>query len=952
MRPHESDLDEEIRSHLALSVRERIERGEDPEAARVAALREFGYVPAIRDSMRRVWYSRWFDAVAALGQDMRVGLRSLLRAKGLAATVVVTLALGIGANAAIFSVVRGVLLRPLVNRGEDRLVYIRQSAPGLDSANTTFSVPEIEDFKSRVSTISAFGEFSTIEFTMIGFGEPRVVQAGVVSGSYFDVLGLRPVLGRLLAAGDDGPDAAGAAVLTHRFWSTTLNSDPAVIGRTIQLGSSSATVVGVLEPSVPYPADTEIIANVVTSPHHLGATMVTGRTHRMTELFGRLAPGATLEAARTELRAVHAAMMREHPEAYSRRANIQLSATRLRDQIAAPARTILLVLLAAAAVVFVIACSNVASLILARSVRREGELAVRAALGASPGALRRTLLAESLVLCGAGAVLGVLLAQPLVAVVSRFAARFSVRALEVTVDASLLWVGAGLAMAAAVLLAYIPRLPSSTHASSSAPAWLRWTGLARSSGSIRLTPGTNRRLRMFAITQIAFSFVLLAVAGMLLSALVAMQTADTGYNMRQVLALDVPPSSLGFISGEEMEFYQEATRRIHELPGVEGVALGSFVPWRDASRFGLGFQFAVEGHTPDGEENPHARLRVVSPGFFGVLGVPMFAGRDFTSEDRRDSELVVIVSQSLAQRLFGGATGTEREPPSPRLRSSSFVEVSPERSAGRRTRLRRPGRVDVASRGASLDGAPDALSASRNAGGPADPAKHALNRTLWWTDPYFGKPQPRRIIGVVADVDDENVVRGPALTIYHPLQQMGVAGRVFVHAAGDPYALVPPVRQIIREISANQPVERPATLEDVRAEVLAPERLNAFVVSGFAGIALLIAVVGVVGVLAFSVSARTREFGVRLAIGSTPRHLLVRVLAEGALIVAVGIVAGAAGGYAFARLTSGYLEIMQLPAALPALGAAAVLLGAAVIASLMPAARASRVDVLQALRSE
>ena len=270
MRPDEHDLDEEIRGHLALSIKERIERGEDPEAARLAALREFGYVPAIRDSMRRVWYSRWFDAVAALGQDMRVGLRSLLRAKGLAATVVVTLALGIGANAAIFSVVREVLLRPLVNRDQDRLIYIRQSAPGLGAENMTFSVPEIDDFKSRVTTISAFGDFSTIEFTMIGFGEPRVVQAGVVSGSYFDVMGLRPVLGRLITAADDGPKAEGVAVLTHRFWSTTLNRDPSVIGKTVRLGTRTATVVGVLEPSVPYPADTEIIANVVTSPHHLG----------------------------------------------------------------------------------------------------------------------------------------------------------------------------------------------------------------------------------------------------------------------------------------------------------------------------------------------------------------------------------------------------------------------------------------------------------------------------------------------------------------------------------------------------------------------------------------------------------------------------------------------------------------------------------------------------------
>ena len=359
-------------------------------------------------------------------------MRSLRRTKGLTATVVVTLALGIGANAAIFSVVRGVLLRPLPNRDEDRLIYIRQSAPGLGADNATFSVPEIRDFRARVTTLCAFGEFSTIDFTMIGFGEPRVVKAGVVNGSFFDVMGLRPVLGRLLNEADDGPDASGAAVLTHRFWARSLNSDPQVIGRIIRLGPRTATVVGVLEPSVPYPADTEIIANLVTSPHHLGATMVTVRTHRMTELFGRLAPGATLDDARAELTAVHAAMLREHPESYSAKAHMQLSATRFRDQITAPARTILLVLLAAAGVVFVIACSNVANLILARSVRREGELAVRAALGAGTGALRRTLLAESLVLCGAGAVLGVLLARPFVAVVARYAARFSVRALDVS----------------------------------------------------------------------------------------------------------------------------------------------------------------------------------------------------------------------------------------------------------------------------------------------------------------------------------------------------------------------------------------------------------------------------------------------------------------------------------------------------------------------------------------
>src|SRR6266496_1825243 len=336
--------------------------------------------------------------------DLRTALRSLARAKGLTITVALTLALGIGANAAIFSVVRGVLLRPLVNRDQDRLIYIRQSAKGIGVENANFSVPELRDLQARVKTLSAFGDFSTIEFTMLGLGEPRSVRAGVVGGSYFDVMGLRPVMGRLLNAGDDGPKAQCAAVLTYRFWTTAFRRDPSVVGKTIRLSDRPATVVGVLEPSVPYPQETEIIANVVTSPHHLDATMVEGRVHRMTELFGRLSPGADLEAARAELRAVHGAMVKEHPEAYQTQADFRIDAVNLRDQIISPARTVLLVLLAASALVFVVACSNVANLILARSVRREGELAVRAALGAGNGALRRTLLTESLLLCGAGAV--------------------------------------------------------------------------------------------------------------------------------------------------------------------------------------------------------------------------------------------------------------------------------------------------------------------------------------------------------------------------------------------------------------------------------------------------------------------------------------------------------------------------------------------------------------------
>ncbi len=811
--------------------------------------------------------------------DLRFALRSLGRVKGLTITVVATLALGIGANAAIFSVVRGVLLRPLVNRDEDRLIYIRQSAPGIGVENAVFSVPEITDLRSRVRSIASFGDFSTIEFTMVGLGEPRVVRAGVVGGSYFDVMGLRAARGRLISAGDDGPKAPGVAVLTYRFWTESFNSDPGVIGKAVRLGDRSATIIGVLEPSIPYPSETEIIANLVTSSHHLSATMQDGRVHRMTEVFGRLAPGVELEAARAELRAVHGAIVKEHPEAYPASADFRVDAVRLRDQIISPARTVLLVLLAASALVFVIACSNVANLILARSVRREGELAIRAALGAGTGALRRTLLAESLLLCGAGAILGVLIARPMVSVLSRYAARFSVRALDTPVDASLLWVGVILALIAAVVLAFVPRLPSAEAS----------TGFGLASGTVRITSGTNRRLRLFAVIQIAASFVLLAGAGMLLTTLLSLQSANTGFKTQNVLAVNVPIVSYDRPPEQTAAFYREALRRIGQLPGIQQVAIGTIVPWRDAGAFGPGFTFSVEGYAKsNAEEDPRGRFRTISPGFFASLGVPIIAGRDFNDSDRRGGEPVVIISQSVARRMF--------------------------------------------------------------------PTQDALNRKLMWTDPVMKfidvSTGPRRIVGIVADVDDENIVPGAALSVYHPFEQEIGGGRLFVHASSNAYALVPPITRIIRDLSPDQPVEKAATLDDIRAEVLAPDRLNALVFGGFAAVALTIAVVGVAGVLAFSVSARTREFGIRLAIGSAPRHLLTRVLGEGAVIAVVGLVAGVVAGVALAWLAGRYFTDVRIPGATTLAAAGAILVAAAVVASVMPAARASRVDVIEALRGD
>ena len=824
-------------------------------------------------------------------RDLRIAAHSLMRTPGLAIAVVLTLSLGIGANAAIFTLVRGVLLKPLVNRGENRLIYIRQSAPGIHDENAAFSVPEIQDLRASVKTLSAFGDFSAMDFTMIGLGEPRSIRGGVVGGTYFDVMGLHPVLGRLIGPQDDGPKAAGVVVLTYRFWTTALHKDPSVIGKTVRLGSigdRSATVIGVLEPCVPYPQDTEIISNVVTSPHHLSATMVTGRIHRMTELFGRLAPGVTLDQARAELRSVYSAMKKDHPEAYAQEADFQIGAKLLRDEITSGARTVLLVLLAASGLVFIIACSNVANLILARTVRREGELAVRVALGASRGALRRMLLAESLLLCGAGAAIGVLSAQPMVAILARYASRFSVRALDFRVDSSLLWVGAALAVVAAVILAFVPRLPSSGTPS----------GLSSSSGSVRITGSTSRRQRIFAVTQIAASFVLLAGASTLIATLIALQRAQTGLDTEHVLAIDVPAMSYGKTPQQVVDFYKEVIRRIDALPGVTKTAFGDVVPWRDGGGPGPGLQFSADGHVhASGVEDPRAQSRNISPGFFAALGVPIIAGRDFNAlDDRNNQEPVVIVSETLAQRMF--------------------------------------------------------------------PNQDAVNRHVYWTDPllqFFPGTAleksrlmaPHRIIGVTADIDDVHVVPEPTLSVYSPFDEgLIFGGRLFIHTGANPYALVAPATRVIREMSSDQPVEHAASLADVRAEVLTPDRLNSLVFGVFAAVALAIAVVGVAGVLAFSVSARTREFGIRLALGSEPQRLLKGVVAEGTVIAAAGVLAGAAFGFVLARLAGRYFLDVKMPGALPVFVSAFVLMAVAVIASVLPAARAARVDIMQALRSE
>jgi predicted permease len=572
-------------------------------------------------------------------------------------------------------------------------------------------------------------------------------------------------------------------------------------------------------------------------------------------------------------------MLAAHPEVYKPANHYKIDVTRMHDQINSRANTILWVLFAASGLLFVIACSNVANLVLARTVRRESELAVRSALGATTAALRRSLLAESMVLCGSGVLAALIIAVPMVAVLARYASRFSVRAEGMTLDFSLVWIGIALALTAAVFLAFVPRLPSLDAS----------RGFGLTSTGVRVAGGSSRRLRIFAVTQITASFLLLAGAGALMKTLLTLEKTQPPFDTANVLAVNLPVMSYGRTPEQVRDFYRDVQRRVSTLPGVEHASSGFSVPWRDGQALNIKFTFAVEGATrKDGQDDPRARFRSISPGFFETLGVPILEGRDFRDTDRDGSQRVVIISQSVAQTLF--------------------------------------------------------------------PGQEALQRNLRWTDgvmKFIGiSAEPRRIIGVVPDVDDENIIPSPAMTVYQPSDQEGWQGRLFVRAKHDPYTLVPVITRTIHDMATDQPVERASTLEDIRAEVLTPDRLNAIVFGGFAAVALLISVVGVAGVLAFSVSGRTREFGIRIALGAMPRNILTNVLLEGLVIASIGVAAGVVVAFALARAIGGYVAGVQLPGALAFIASAVVILAAAVIASAVPAARAARVEAAEVLRSE
>ena len=824
----------------------------------------------------------WGDMFDSVRRDVRDAVRALTRNPGYAAVFILTLGLGIGANTAMFSAVNGVLLRPLPHEDGDRLVYLRHTAPQADITNALFSVPEIDDYRQGSPSLAAVAEFSALNFTLLGYDTPRRVRAGIVTGNYFEVMGLHASMGRVIGAEDDGRDAPAVIVLSDAYWRSVLSGDPEIIGKTVEINGRIATFVGIAQPAPPYPERTDIYVNMATSPHHVDAAMTHDRIHRMTEVFARLAPDATVESVRAETSAISARIHDEYPEAYDAGAGFEVTVTELKNQLTSRARPTLLVLLGTAFIVLVIACANLANLTLARVLRRDHELAIRVSLGGSRLVLRRALMIESLVLAVAGAALGLVIAAVGLDLLVTFAARFTSRASEITLDASVFGFAFLAALAATAFFTIVPPLPDGDRA-----------GNSLTSGGSRTTAsaGAKRAQRALVVAQIAMSFVLLIGAGLLLRTMQHLNQVDPGFDTAHVLTMGIPANGAGRTSADLRAYYLDILDGVRSLPGVDGAALTSSVPLRGTSGFSTHFEMDVDGHEPaPGAPTPRADFRVVSTGYFDTMGITILRGRAFVSTDLGDSQGVVVINESMARAYFG-----ERNP---------------------------------------------------------------VGERIAWTDDTFKflglGPEWRTVVGVATDTRDGGLDAEVGHVIYNPYHQVTpqFTGSLVVRLGGDAAALMPTVRETILARDSKQPIVNVATLSDLSNESVAPRRLNTMLLGAFAALALVIAAVGIGGVLAFSVGSRRHEFGVRSALGAARRQIWSGVLVEGARLAVAGIALGSLVALFVTRFIAGLL--VGVPAVDPVtfVAVGALLAAVAVLAAWIPAWRAAEVSPMEAMGSE
>jgi putative ABC transport system permease protein len=866
------DHEAEVRFHLQMDAEKHVGRGLTPDAAWRQSLKDFGPMTRHTEETRDARGVSWLEELV---QDVRYGLRTLIKSPGFAAVAILTLGLGIGANTAIFSVIDGVLLKPLPYDNGDRLVLIRQSAPLANQQDIGVSIKELYEYREQLASFDGLVEFHQMNFDLLRRGDPDRVATGVVSPNFFDVLGIQPVLGRTFVAADDREGAEAVLVLGHAYWQTRFGSDPTIVGQVFEMNNRPHTVVGVL-PAVPhYPNEVDVYMPTSACPFRSAAERqieTNRRAFSALRVFGLLKPGAAPETAGVEVATVGERFRQDHPTIYRPESGFQARTAGVLDELTVNARPLLLILLGTTGLVLLIACANVANLTLARMLRRDRELAMRTALGAGRWRLVRQLLTESTLVSVIGGTVGLAFAWATVDLLATFVARFTPRTGEIGIEPRVLLFTLGVSMLTGLLFGTLPAISSRVDLVGALKAGSKGSGDA---------PARRRLQGALIVAQVAVSVVLLVGAGLLLLSFHRLQSVDPGYRADRVMSAEIFGNFTRYANPESLRrFYLDVLDRLEHAPGVTSVAITNSVPLAGLQPGQTNFQ--IEGRVYDNPDlAPAADVRVASPAYFDTLGIPLRRGRGFTALDHDEAEPVVVINESVARYWDG------RDPIGSRV--------------------------------------------------------SADNGQTWLT-----------IVGMVGDVRQFGLDREAVAQVYVPLAQNrgGLAGRVLLRMSGDPAGAAAILRSAVHSLDPDMPIENVRTLDEIRASYLAAPRLTALLLTVFAGLALLVTVTGITGVIATSVSQRTQEFGVRMALGASRESVLAMVLRQGLTLVVIGLALGILSALVLGRVLQGYLYDTTPTDPLTFAIVAVAFLAAGTLACLGPAWRATTVDPMSALRAD
>jgi predicted permease len=879
----ERELDEELQSHLEMRTRDNLAAGMAREAARYDARRRFGNTALMKEDTRAMDIVGWMET---LGQNLRYAVRMLRRSPGFTAVAILTLALGIGGNVAIFTVVRAVLLSPLPYPHPEQLVRVYDDLRGSNTHDVGMSVPEMWDLRDKSGVFQDISALVSADANLTGGDQPERIELLGTSPDYFTMLGVQPQLGRVYTPQDAQPGFTLGVVISDGFWRRTFGADPQVIGRNIRVDSDLYTVIGVMPPGFRHPGRT--LTNEVDVWGAAGfmappfPVPVLRSVRLLPGAMGRLKPGLTVSQAQARLDALSAQLSREYPTEYPAAAAWGVRLVSVQEDLVGNVRTELFVLLGAVALVLLIACVNLANLLLARSASRQREIAIRLAVGAGRARLIAQLLTESILLAAISGALALLSVYWLKTWLLTLAPADLPRLREVTLNPTVLFFAFAVSIVTGVIFGIAPALQA---ARSSHVANLREG--SRGSGSSKHQLKISRFL---VVSEIALSLVLLIGTGLLLRSFWHLAEVRPGFDPHHVLTTRLwlpfpndPAEDAYRVDEKRAEFLHEVLRRVSALPGVEEASIGSYnsLPMHSARSQ---FPFTIENRAAESERTPVAEFASVSPGYFHVLKALLIRGRVFADADNTKGQQVALINETLARRYW-----PDGDPIGQHIQFSG-----------------RPGKFP------------------------------------WVT-----------IVGVVGDIKSDGFDAASAPHIYVPIYQSpSYASVVYLRTGGDPASLGAAIRREVQSVDPTIPVFGVQTMDEVVSKYLAERRFALELLGIFAGVALLLASIGIYGVMAYTFSQRTNEIGIRIAMGAQRGDILRMAVGEGAFVVVFGIVSGIIGAALFTRFLQSMLFEVKSSDPLTYVGISALLAGVTLLACLVPARRATRVDPLTALRQD